>query len=83
MNTRELNKLMVPDVEAAVEDAVGDLPRLVPFKAAAERLSVSVTTLRRWVRKRRLCVVKTACGAAGRVLVPRTEIARLIRLQMI
>ena len=83
MDTRELNRLMSPDVEAAVEDAIGDLPRLVPFKAAAERLGVSETTLRRWVRKSRLCVMKTASGASGRVLVPRTEIARLIRLSFV
>ena len=70
---------IAPDVEAAIADVVGDLPRLCPLRLAAERLGISHHTLRTWIREHRLAAIKSAPGAAGRIRVPRTEIARLIR----
>jgi len=71
-----------PDIDAVVADLTDDLPHMVPFKDAAMRLGVSTTTLRRWVSKGRLSVLKTASGACGKVLVPRREIGRLVRQRM-
>jgi excisionase family DNA binding protein len=70
---------VAPDVEAAIEDIVGDLPKLVPLRPAAEALGISHHTLRTWIREHRVAAIKTAAGAAGRLRVPRTEIARLLR----
>ena len=72
---------VAPDLDAAIEDLVGDLPRLCPLRLAAERLGCSPHTVRNWIREKRLAAIKSAPGAAGRVRVPRTEIARLLRAQ--
>ena len=72
---------VAPDLEAAIEDLVGDLPRLCPLRLAAERLGISHHTLRTWIREKRLAAIKSAPGAAGRIRVPRSEIARLLRAQ--
>ncbi len=68
-----------PDMAAAIEDLLGDLPKQVPLRPAAEVLGIAVPTLRTWIRDKRLAAIKTAPGAAGRVRVPRAELARLLR----
>ena len=57
---------------------VKDLPPLVPAKAAAAFLGVTTRTLRRWASTGRIRVMKTAAGGSGRVLVPRSEIERIL-----
>ena len=47
---------------------------LLPLRDAADRLSIAVSTLRRWLRERRIAYVR--CGRAVRIEV--TEIQRFI-----
>ncbi len=70
----------ITDLDAVVEEAVAGLPALVPIKLACECLGISACTLRRWANRGRLRVLKTVPGTSGRVLVPKAELGRLIRL---
>ena len=72
---------LAPDINAAIEDIVAGLGKVVSLRRAAEALGISHHTLRRWIRERRIAALKSAPGAAGRIRVPRTEIARILRAQ--
>ncbi len=50
---------------------------LLTVQQAADRLALSVWTLRSWAYSGRIATVKI--GGRGRLLVPRTELDRLIR----
>jgi predicted site-specific integrase-resolvase len=59
--------------------AVAELPPLVPLAKVAEFFGVAERTCREWARTPgKLRVVKTSPGGSGRVLVARTEVARLL-----
>jgi hypothetical protein len=65
--------------EEIAADAVEGLPAMVAIKIAASVIGISVPTLRRWASRGRIRVGRTAKGqAAGRTLVPRLEIERII-----
>lgn len=70
--------MRVSDTCLDVGDLVKDLPALVPAKRAAEFLGTTTRTLRRWVAEERLQVLKTSPTRPGRILVPRTEIHRIL-----
>lgn len=59
-------------------ELVSHLPPLVPAKDAADFLGTTTRTLRRWVRVGRITVLRTDNAGSGRVLIPRSEIARLL-----
>jgi predicted site-specific integrase-resolvase len=63
-----------PDVAATV----AGLPAVVSLERTAAFFGVTVRTVRRWARKGRLRVSRTAPGGSGRVLIARVEIARLL-----
>jgi len=67
-----------PALAPELEELVRDLPPLVPLKDAADFLNVTDRTLRRWAAAGRLRVLKTSAGGSGRVLVPRTELVRIL-----
>jgi hypothetical protein len=77
--TRTVTSEPEGDVPEWAKEVVSHLPCLVREADAAEALGVSVRTLRRWGAggkiQRRL---RTAPSGSGRVLIPRTELARLI-----
>lgn len=60
------------------ELAASDLPPVIPWKKVADLAGVSLKSLARWRDEGRLRVLKTAAGGSGRVLVARTEVARLL-----
>lgn len=55
------------------------LPPLLTCKEAAVHLRVSTRTIRRWAKSGRLNIGRTTAGRGGKLLIPRTEIARLLR----
>ena len=57
---------------------VKDLPLLVPAQDAAAFLGIGVRTLRSWVASERIEAFKLHPGRPGRVLVPRSEIKRIL-----
>lgn len=59
-------------------EAVEGLPALVPAALAAEFLSVTDRTIRRWSREGRIRTLRTTPSGSGRVLIPRVEILRLL-----
>lgn len=61
-----------------VVEVLEGLPLLVPEEELATLLHVSQRTLRRWAVKGRIHRLRTARGGAGRVLIPRGEVARLL-----
>ena len=61
----------------AIELAVAELPAVVPLERAADFLGVSTRTLRRYVAKGKLRILKTgARGGLARVL--RADLQRLL-----
>ena len=59
--------------------AAAELPALVPLAKVAEFFGVSERTCREWARTPgKLKTIKTSPGGSGRVLVARTEVARLL-----
>ncbi len=70
-----------PDTtRALVDEILADLPKLASVRETAACLGVSTSTLRRWIVQRNLAVVDTAPGiSGGRLLLPRSEIFRLVR----
>jgi excisionase family DNA binding protein len=61
-----------------VQSIVADLTPLVSAAEAAKFLKISPRTLRRWVNKGKLRVMRTSPTGSGRVLVARTELAALL-----
>jgi hypothetical protein len=51
--------------------------------STAELLCLTDRTLRRWASTGRIKVLKTARGGSGRVLVPKAELERILRLMWI
>ncbi len=70
--------LVLPGREEVAKDVVKDLPTLVSTKIAAEVLGIHLRTLQRWIRDEKLRVLRTARGRAGKCMVPRSELLRLI-----
>ena len=60
------------------ELAEAGLPPVVPWKQVATLTGVSLKSLARWRDEGRLRVLRTAMQGSGRVLVERTEVARLL-----
>jgi hypothetical protein len=60
------------------EEAVRDLPELVPAKRAAKFLNLTTRTLRNYRRNGRLGTMKSSPGKSGRVLIPKAEMRRLL-----
>ena len=61
-----------------VDALVAELPVMVSAKEAAEFLRVNPRTIRRWAESGRLRTMKLTPEGSGRVLVPRSEIRRLL-----
>jgi len=66
------------EAQQIAEDAVRDLPGLIPVPRAAELLGVTPRTLRRWASVGRIVVLKTARGRGARALVPRESLRRFL-----
>lgn len=64
-------------VQELIEQA--ELPVLVPGPRVAEFFGISLRTLRNWIAKGKVReVYRTAPGGSASVLIPRSEIARLL-----
>lgn len=61
-----------------INSAVADLPPIVGAREAAERLGITVRTLRRWSAAGRISTLRTTPSGSGRVRILRTELARVL-----
>ncbi len=61
-----------------VATLVAELPLLIPAVRVAELLSIDARTVRRWIASQRIRALKMSRHRAGRVLIPKTEIVRLL-----
>jgi excisionase family DNA binding protein len=52
--------------------------KLFTPQQAADALNLSLSTIRRWVSKRRINIVKLGRGRGGRNMIPETEVDRII-----
>ena len=64
--------------EDYAESQVRRLKPLSTMDETAESFKVSPRTIRRWTRSGRLRALKTSPRQSGRVLIPRSEVARLL-----
>ena len=67
-------------VPARAAEWVADLPAFLSVATAARETGLGESTLRRYAAEGRLRVIPTAAGSGGggRVLIPRSELARFL-----
>ncbi len=78
MSAKKTSTNFVSSNEALIADAVKSLPPLCTVKEASTVLRISERHLRRMVDAGRLRTLKNVDAGSSRVLVPRTELGRLL-----
>lgn len=82
MSTNDSRNHVVASVDELVADMLEGLPRVVPAVRTAEALGISYRTLQRRIGTGQIKAMKTRPGKAGRLLVPRAEIERVLRMML-